>query len=239
MVCFLTERGLVGLWEGSYNTFGERCKKRRQACRREAMNPVEPERSNVVSRAPGRPREPETDQHILDAAFRLMAQHGYVRMSMDAVAAEAGVTKPTIYRRWPSKIELAMAALSASCDASRPPVTGDTRSDLIAEMEHFRRAISRPYGMSLYGTALAEEHETPELLAAFREYLVVPRRRALRTLLDAAQARGELRPGVDVALVVNLLIGAFYAQYVAGDPLADDWSEKLVDTLWEGAASTR
>lgn len=198
------------------------------------MNQVEPDPSNAVSRAPGRPRGPDTDQHILDAAFRLMAQQGYVRMSMDAVAAEAGVTKPTIYRRWPSKIELAMAALRAYCDASRPAVVGEIRTDLIAEMEHFRRAISRPYGMSLYGTVLAEEHETPELLAAFREYLVAPRRRALRAILDAAQARGELRTGADPGLAVNMLVGAFYAQYVAGNPFAADWSEKLVDALLEG-----
>lgn len=200
------------------------------------MHQAEPITTHAAPRAPGRPREPDTDARILDAAYRLMAQHGYVRMSMDAVAAEADVTKPTIYRRWPSKIELAMAALRAYCDASRPPVSGETRADLIAELEHFRRAISRPYGMSLYGTVLAEEHETPELLAAFREALVVPRRRALRAILEAARARGELRPDADIALAVNMLVGAFYAQYVAGDPFAADWSAKLVDTLLRGLA---
>jgi AcrR family transcriptional regulator len=201
------------------------------------MNQVEPDPANGAPRAPGRPREPETDARILDAAFRLMAQGGYVRMSMDAVAAEAGVTKPTIYRRWPSKIELAMAALRAYCDASRPPVVGDTRADLIAELEHFRRALSRPYGMSLYGTVLAEEHETPGLLAAFRESLVVPRRRALRAILEAAQTRGELRPDAEIALAVNMMVGAFYAQYVAGVSLAADWSATLVETLLCGLAS--
>jgi AcrR family transcriptional regulator len=189
-----------------------------------------------MQRAPGRPRAPVTDERILDATFRLMAQHGYVRMSMDAVAAAAGVTKPTIYRRWPTKIELAMASLVAYCDASRPVVVDDMRVDLIAEMEHFRRALSRPYGMSLLGTVLAEEHETPELLAAFREYLVVPRRRALTAILDAAQGRGELRAGANVALAVNMLVGAFYAQYLAGDPSTEDWSEKLVEALLEGLA---
>jgi len=201
------------------------------------MNQVEPDPANGAPRAPGRPREPETDARILDAAFRLMAQGGYVRMSMDAVAAEAGVTKPTIYRRWPSKIELAMAALRAYCDASRPPAVGDTRADLIAELEHFRRALSRPYGMSLYGTVLAEEHETPGLLAAFRESLVVPRRRALRAILEAAQTRGELRPDAEIALAVNMMVGAFYAQYVAGVPFAADWSATLVDTLLCGLAN--
>jgi hypothetical protein len=90
--------------------------------------------------------------------------------------------------------------------------------------------------MSLLGTVLAEEHETPELLTAFREYLVVPRRRALTAILDAAQGRGELRAGANIALAVNMLVGAFYAQYLAGDPLTEDWSEKLVEALLEGLA---
>lgn len=192
-------------------------------------NPTKP-----AVRAPGRPREPETDERILDAAYHLMAQHGYARMSMDAIAVEAGVTKPTIYRRYGAKIELAMAALVYKCDRSRPPLTGETRADLMAEMEHFRRAISRPYGMSLLGTVLAEEQETPELLAAFREYLVAPRRQALAALLDAGRARGEFRPDADLALAVNLLVGAYYAQYVAGAPFADDWSARVVEGVLEG-----
>lgn len=184
-----------------------------------------------ATRSPGRPREAETDQRILDAAYRLMAQQGYVRMSMDAVAAEAGVTKPTIYRRWPAKIDLAMAAIVAACDPSRPAVTGDTRADLIAELEHFRRAISRPNGMALLGTVLAEEHETPELLAAFREYLVAPRRQALRTILEQAAARGELRADADLGLAVNLLVGAYYAQYLAATPFSEQWSADVVDAV--------
>lgn len=180
-------------------------------------------------RMPGRPRAAHTDERILEATFRLMAQQGFVRMSMDAVAAEAGVTKPTIYRRWPSKIELAMGALVAYCDNSRPPVVGETRSDLIAEMEHFRQAILRPYGMSLMGTVLAEEHETPELLAAFRQYLVAPRRQALAAILEASRARGELREDADLALAVNMLVGTLYAQYLEATPFAEDWSVRVVD----------
>jgi AcrR family transcriptional regulator len=198
------------------------------------MNQDHPDAIKTANRLPGRPREPETDERILDATYRLMAQHGYVRMSMDAIAAEAGVTKPTIYRRYGTKIELAMAALVYKCDPSRPPITGDTRADLIAELEHFRRAISRPYGMSLLGTVLAEEHETPELLAAFREYLVAPRRGALRAILEAACARGEFRPDADLAIAANLLVGAYYAQYVGGAPFDDKWAEHVVEMVLDG-----
>jgi hypothetical protein len=88
--------------------------------------------------------------------------------------------------------------------------------------------------MSLLGTVLAEEHETPELLTAFREYLVVPRRRALRAILDTAQERGEFRLGADVELAVNMLVGAYYAQYLADSPFAEDWSARVVDAVLAG-----
>lgn len=187
--------------------------------------------ASALPRAPGRPREPQTDERILDAALRLLAQHGFVRMSMEMVAAEAGVTKPTIYRRWSSKIELAMAALVAYCDVTLPAVVGATRTDLIAEMEHFRNALLRPNGMSLLGTVLAEEQETPELLAAFRQYLVAPRRQRLTAILAGAQTRGELRAGADIGLAVNMLVGTLYAQYLAATPFAADWSTQVVDAV--------
>jgi hypothetical protein len=88
--------------------------------------------------------------------------------------------------------------------------------------------------MSLLGTVLAEEHETPELLAAFREYLVAPRRGALRAILEAACARGEFRPGADLTLATNLLVGAYYAQYVAGASFDDDWAERVVEMVLDG-----
>jgi AcrR family transcriptional regulator len=180
-------------------------------------------------RGPGRPREPETDARILAATLGLMARHGYVRMSMEAVAAEAGVTKPTIYRRYPNKISLALAAVVSYCDLAPPHYTGDTRGDLIAQMRQFKYAMDRPHGMALLGTVLAEEHETPELLASFRKYLVYPRREAIAAILKRAAERGELRPGVDLNLAANMLVGAYYAQYLSSVAIADNWPERVVD----------
>lgn len=187
------------------------------------------EKARENDRGPGRPRAPATDERILEAALRLMAQGGYVRMSMDAVAAEAGVTKPTVYRRYSGKMQLALAAIIAFCDKAPPIYTGLTRSDLVNQMVHFRRALDRPHGMAMLGTMLAEEHDTPDLLANFREYLVYPRRRAVRLILERARANGELRDSADLDLVANMLIGAYYAQYLAGEPFADDWAEQIVD----------
>lgn len=186
------------------------------------------------TRQRGRPRGAGTDERILEAAWRLMSQVGYARMSMDGVAAEAGVTKPTIYLRYCSKEQLATAAVAAARERSDAvPDTGDTRADLIAQLRRFQGGASRPYGMSLIGTVLAEEHETPQLLRHFREDVVAPRRELFRAILERARDRGEVREDINIGLSVNLLVGAFYAQYLEGRPLGEGWAECVVDTvLW-------
>jgi hypothetical protein len=93
--------------------------------------------------------------------------------------------------------------------------------------------------MSMLGTMLAEEHETPELLASFREHLAYPRRRAVCAILDRACERGELRKGTDLDLAVHMLVGAYYAQYLAGEPFADDWAECLADAVLAGLLEHR
>jgi AcrR family transcriptional regulator len=185
----------------------------------------------------GRPRQPVTDRRILDAALLLLGRDGYARMSLDAVAAAAGVTKPTIYRRFRNKAALAEAALArlaASRDDSRPVETGRVRDDLIAQLRHFRHGVSRPYGITLVGTVLAEEVETPELLALYRDQIVRPRRQMVHQVLKEAVTRAEIRSDVDLDLVVHALIGAYYAQYLAGVAFPDDWEERIVDTVLGG-----
>lgn len=152
-------------------------------------------------------------------------------MSMDAVALEAGITKPTIYRRYPNKIDLALAAVVAFCDLNPVKTVQQTRADLIAQLKQFRAAMDRPNGMSLLGTMLAEESENPALLARFREYLVIPRRQAIQEILQAAKTRQELKPNSDLELVTNMLIGTYYAQHLTGQKFSRNWEEEVVDAV--------
>src|SRR5436309_2199652 len=138
------------------------------------------------TRSRGRPRSREIDERVLEAALAIMTRDGYARMSIDAVAAEAGVTRPTVYLRHATKAELATAALEAYRQREMPRDTGDTRADLIARLDHFRRGVERPSGMAMLGTVLAEETHTPELLALWRQRLVAPRRGELRAILRRA-----------------------------------------------------
>ncbi len=188
----------------------------------------------------GRPRSPSIDEAILRAAFRLMAQHGYARMSIDSIAAAAKVTKPSIYLRFPGgKAEVATKALAYFRDRRTVPETGRTREDLIAHLQYFQTGVSRPFGMSMVGTVLAEEHDTPELLAFFREHVIEPRRTMFRAILKRARDRGELAPGVDIETGIRLLVGAYYAQYLAGTPFRKDWAEPVVDIVLKGLRRQR
>ena len=187
----------------------------------------------LVSR--GRPRSSAIDEAVLRAAFGLMAQHGYARTSIDAIAAAAGVTKPSIYLRFPGgKAEVATKALSHARDRRMVPETGDTRADLIAHLRYFRAGVSRPFGMAMVGTVLAEEHDTPQLLAFFRRHVIEPRRAMLRAVLARGRERGDLRPDADIEMGAQMLVGAYYAQYLAGIPFREGWDEHVVDTILMG-----
>jgi AcrR family transcriptional regulator len=182
----------------------------------------------------GRPRSAAVDEAILDAARAELGARGYARMSVDAVAARAGVSKPTVYLRHPTKADLATAAIASLRVRPRPAPTDDVRSDLLAHLRLLRAGLERPHGMATFGTVLAEEHETPELLALFRERLVAPRRRELRAVLEAGRERGELRADADLDVAVAALVGAFFARYLAGEPLRGRVVTALVDTVLDG-----
>jgi AcrR family transcriptional regulator len=155
-------------------------------------------------------------------------------MSLDEVAARAGASKPTLYRRWPSKADLTTAALR-TIQLKEPAVdTGSTVGDLTRILQNFRRSLLRPNGLSLIGTVLAEEHHSPELLALFRQRIVSPRRRMLSAVLERARERGELREGARIDAAVNLLVGAFYARYLQDSTIPAGYPADMVGIVWNG-----
>jgi AcrR family transcriptional regulator len=190
--------------------------------------------------AAGRPRSSEKDTAILQAALQLLASHGFTRMTLDQVAAAAGVSKSTIHLRWRTKADLVTAALESMRQAAPRALTGDTRADLVGLLRDFAAVLARVRGMPMIGTCLAEEAHTPELLQLLRERTVLPRRELLLEVLAAAAGRGELREGVDPEVVASALLGSFYADYLAGrfavdEPGAPGWAESCVDVVLAGA----
>jgi AcrR family transcriptional regulator len=192
----------------------------------------------MSSRSPGRPRAPDVDEAILEGALRLLAEQGYARMSLDGIAAAAGVSRPTLYRRWSSKADLAMAALARRIDAeSRPPATSSTEKALVSVMRNLCSRLFRPNSMALVGTLLAEERQTPELIELFRARVFRRRAAMLRQVLERGRARGDVRADADLGAVIHMMIGSIYAQYLSGEPRPKRWVERVVAATLGGIAT--
>ena len=189
----------------------------------------------AASRPPGRPRAPGVDDAILGAALRLLAERGYAGLSLDGVAAAAGVGKPTLYRRWSSKADLATAALAHRIDVEKQ-ASGRVSSEraLTFLLQNLRERLLRPNSMALVGTLLAEEKRTPELMALFRERIWRRRSTMLREVLERGRARGEIRADADVEATIDLLIGSIYARYLSGAGVPKSWPERIVALVLEG-----
>jgi AcrR family transcriptional regulator len=181
----------------------------------------------------GRPRSAEADLAITTATLELLASEGYGGLTMSGVAAAAGVSTATLYRRWRSKVELVVGVLLARAEEHPIPDTGSLAGDVRAFLRNVVRAAqARPGGGSMMAGLVGDISRNPELAHAFRTVLVAPRRAALVDMLDRAAARGELRAGIDYDVVADLLVGAIYNRLlVTGQPITVRVADKLADLV--------
>jgi len=182
----------------------------------------------AAARPVGRPRNPELDQAILAAAEQQLREAGYAGMSLESVAAAAGTTVPAVRRRFSGKASVVVAVIDSLRIEAMPVGSGLPRSRALAVLRNFRANLLRANSMAVVGTLLAEERRHPELLAAFRGRLVEPRRTALRQILAEGISRGELPDSADPDLLASMLIGSFYARYIATSDIPDDWPEQTL-----------
>lgn len=180
---------------------------------------------------PGRPRDPEIDTRVLTVAREHLATRGYEAMSLAAVAAEAGTTRQAVYRRWPTKADLATAAIAAMSRAAERTPTEDPYADLVRELSAYAAGVGRPGGVSMVGTMLVDATD-PQLVALYRERVVLPRRAQLRAILERAQDAGLLAADADVEAVLPMLTGAWYASALAGIRPGDDWPARAAALAW-------
>ena len=142
--------------------------------------------------------------------------HGFQGMSIDGVAARSGIGKPGIYRRYPNKESLAIAALDRLAAGSRITHSGETTADLVVELSEARSNLERASSVPLLGTLLAERSRHPELLAMYQERVVAPRVAKLTRILERARAQGEIGPEADIPIAIQLLLGFVVGSFVTG-----------------------
>ena len=176
-------------------------------------------------------RSERSHRAILDATVELLCEHGFGGLTIDGVAARAGVGKATIYRHWDSKNELAMEALSDVLPVATTPDTGSLRGDLL-QLVHgiISRLTSSPLAALMPSLVDASERDA-DLRELHRGY-VCARREVAVDLLRRAVERGEVRAGVDPSLVADLLAGPlFYRRLVVHEQLDEAYAERLVDLV--------
>jgi AcrR family transcriptional regulator len=172
------------------------------------------------ARGRGRPRSEEADQAILDATLRMLGTQGVAGTTIEGVAADAGVGKTTIYRRWPTKADLILAAISNIVPPGDPPDTGTMAGDMAALAETQRRRLSGSGLSGIVPRVLAESMGDPDLHRDFVERVVEPFRDMLRLFIERGIDRGELRPDLEVEPLVDLLhaIPIYRILMSRGDP---------------------
>lgn len=190
----------------------------------------------------GRPRDPGLDEAIIKATRRRLVLDGYSKMTLGDIATDAGVTRPTLYRRWPGKFELVVEALDYGFRAQQdtyPALKLEELPALEALTEAVRRldpAYFNPDAMVLMGNFMGETIRTPELLAIVRERAVEPRVNLLERLLLKLQERGEVREDIDARTISTMCFGSYFAAHWRGDADRTALAEKVVAVLWPGIA---
>ena len=188
--------------------------------------------STAVTRPAGRPRNRDLDAAILVAARRQLGELGYARMSLESVAAAAGTTVPAVRRRYRGKAALAAAVIGSLRATDLPATAASPREHALAILRNFHANLERENAMALVGSLLMEERRHPELLEVFREQMAGPRRALLRRALADGAAAGELAGLVDPDAVASMLIGSFYARYIATSDIPADWAERSLRLIW-------
>lgn len=196
---------------------------------------TQPTTGRPARRGRGRPRDPRTDQRIIEAASELMRRRGFERMTVDEVAAAAGVGKATVYRRWPSKDDLAVAAMERLYSMEIPqPDTGSIWSDLEESYRSVVSFVSTPEGEAYLRMSIAESVRDERIAKLYRTATERAEEQA-RVMYQRAIDRGEVRADVDVDSCVQWLGGLIATRAITNRPLPTvDEVPRLVEMTVRG-----
>jgi AcrR family transcriptional regulator len=185
----------------------------------------------ATPRRPGRPRSEGVDEALLDATMALAGEVGMHAMSMDDLAQRAGVSKATIYRRWPSKEALVLDALAHAIRPFDLVDTGSLRGDLDAYLRELGRRMQTGRTSDVLPDLISAAARDRALRESLDEW-VRHRRQPLNTILARGVRRGELAPDSDLDSIIDALIGAFmYRRLLSHAPLDDAFVAALLHVV--------
>lgn len=198
-------------------------------------------RDRIQSRArrrTGRPRSARVDQAILDAAGQLLAEGGFAALTMEALAGRAGVSKRTLYLRYSSPAEVAVALVGVIDDQTLPiPDTGSLRGDFHALALGMVALLNESLFGRIAVPLLAYVHQEPKTAAAVHAHLE-RRRRLISVVMDRAVERGELPASANRRALLDALLAPFYFRHlVTREPVDEDFAHRVADAVLDGASA--
>ncbi len=190
-------------------------------------------------RPPGRPRSEQARQAILRSTLAILSKNGFSDFKIEEVAEQAAVGKATVYRWWPNKGALIADAFASSTTRKlRFPDTGSVYTDLSQQMCQLVKVFRSRRGR-IVSAILAAGQTDKDLIEAFRERFMWPRRREAYRTLRRAIARGELRRDADLDLLLDSLYGPLYMRFLLQhDRLNSEFAERLCALVLRGARPT-
>ena len=195
---------------------------------KDAVNPPK-----NISKPRGRPRSEKAKSAILKAARKLLAEGGPGAVTMEAIAANSGVGKPTIYRWWPDRHAVAMAALMEEEDSEKADTEKQPAS--LHALKNQLRAIAKRFstrtGRHIASMIAASDTES-ELSKAFRNHFVMAHRSEGKVFIEQAVKSGELRRNIDIEVALDLLYGPLFFRLIMGHSKLD---ESFTDAVFEHA----
>lgn len=190
--------------------------------------------ANASVRRKGRPRSQKVHQAILQAALELVQEVGFSNLTIEGIATQAGTSKLTIYRRWPTKAAIVMEAFLDQASSKLPlpfPDTGSVVDEFRRQMRACVKLLTSPYG-KLLSTLLGGIQIDGQLAEAFRLRWLEPRRREAKEVLRRGIDRGELPPGIDQEALIDALYGPLYFRLLFGHQrLTTKLSDRVVEMV--------
>lgn len=187
------------------------------------------------ARGRGRPRDTRSHAATLDATLSLLVEHGYQRLTVEAVARRAGVGKATIYRWWDSKLDLVLEAATPHLEIGLVPDTGTTEGDLIAAMHQVIHTYSDPIAAIVIFVVIADLEQDARLRQTFRDTWVLPWRQSLAQAIGRGVDRSDLPAGLDVQYAIDVLVGTVFQRVlIVPSPMTDGLAESLVELVLAG-----
>jgi len=189
-------------------------------------------------------RTPSKEAHdkVLRAALRLIGDRGIEATSMDAIAAESGVSKATVYKHWATKDALLLEVIGTMTEKIPEFDSGDAKADMRSFLRHVAQSRKREELGRLWPRVISYAMSNPEFAKALQHFSFAPRRNQIAGILERAVRSGKLKRGIDPDFAMDLLIGPLmHRRFVEPEGVPPEMADRVTDYFWQvfGATNKR